>query len=93
MSGSRLIREAGFIERLVEEVARTVARENSPSPVSAMSCRREAQNQQFCMRVAKTRDGFAPVLPAEERPPFLKGNFLTIADKSRALSATDDRSI
>ena len=86
----RLIREAGFIKRLIEKVARSVAGKDPASPVSTVSSRRQTQDQQFCVRVAKTGDRLAPILPAEERPPLLKRNFLAIADKSRALAAMNN---
>jgi len=48
-----------FIKRLIEEISGAVASENPSRSISAVSCRRKTQNQQFRMRVAEARDRLA----------------------------------
>ena len=87
---SRLIREAGFVQRGVEKVARTVTREHSPGTVRSMSCGSEPQNQQLGLGITKSWNRLAPVFPSAIGAALFARDLLAILYQARALGAGDN---
>ena len=55
-----------------------------------MSGRRKAQNEEFRLRIAKSRYRPSPITPVAEGTPFFTRNFFAIRDKTRAFAAAHD---
>ena len=88
--GSPLVREESAMERSEEEVARGIAGEDASRPVSPVSGRREAYDQQARPRVAESRNRTRPVAPAPEASWSLPRGGLPKANEARARAASDD---
>ena len=91
--GSRLIREAGAVERGVQPVATTVAGENPPRAVAAVSCRREPDHPQLRPRVAEAGKWPSPVVRFPEAAHLFPAHALAVCDQPRAETAGDDASL
>jgi hypothetical protein len=81
------------MERVHEEIAGptvAVASENAPRAIGAVSCRREAYEQQASRRITKARDRTAPVRLVAKRSTFVVCNLLTIHAEPGAALASDN---
>jgi hypothetical protein len=57
----RDVREASRVHRAHQEIARTIPGEHPSSAIGARSRRGQPEDEQARPRIAKSRDGFAPV--------------------------------
>src|SRR5581483_9383133 len=86
----RLIGVAGTVERSKEPVAGAVAGEDAARTVASVSCRRQADDEKFGLRIAEARQRPAPVLPAPVGGLLLQRDLLPPGDEPRAAAANDD---
>ena len=75
------------MERTVEPVARSVAREHSAGAIGSVCRGRKAHDQQPGPRVTKTGDRPAPVGAIAKGTSFLPGDSLPVLDKPWASAA------
>ncbi len=83
-SAVRLRREAGAVQRAIEEVAGTISRKHASSPIGAMCGRSQAKDQHPGPGIAEGRHGLAPVVPCEVGAPFAGCDLLAVAQQTRA---------
>src|SRR5271168_218586 len=86
----RLVREPGFVEPRIEEVAGAISRENSSGTIAAVRCGRETQDQQLRLRIAEAGNGAPPVVFVAESAPFFPRCFFAVRHQTRTLAAGDD---
>ena len=86
--GGGLVRVPDSVQRRVEPVARTVAREHPPGPVGAVRGRRQADDEQPGAGVAEARHRAPPVLLVAERGALRARDLLAPRDESRAGAAS-----
>src|SRR5579864_3361952 len=90
---ARLIGEARAMERLVQKIAGAIAREHAARAIRAVGRGREAENQKPGPRIAKTRNGLAPVFTVAKSEALLTCNFFTIAHQAGTRPAGDDLAV
>jgi len=84
------IRETEVVQSAVEPIARTIAGENSSSPVPAMRCRSQPNDHKPSPKRAEARNGPSPIFPVTIPPNFRSCDFFAIAHKARTSPAIDD---
>ena len=87
------VREAGALQRGHQEIARRadpVARKDAPRPVRAMRGRRQAENQDARLGIAKARDRPRPIQMVPERRLPGPAHLPAIGPQPRALLAAND---
>jgi hypothetical protein len=88
--GTGLIGETRLVERAIQPIAAPVPSEHPAGPIGAVSRGRQADNQELCPRVAKVRDGLAPVVPFPIGASLFGGNLGAILAEPGTLPATND---
>lgn len=88
--GRRLVRESDAVERAIQPVSASVAREYAPCPVPSVRSGGETDDQEAGVRVAEPRNGSPPILPLAERRALRAGDRFAVPHKARALAALDD---
>jgi hypothetical protein len=78
------------MQRSVEEVAASIACEDSAGPVPAVGGGGQADHQQARGRIAEARDRPPPVIDVTVAPDLLSGHPLSMMREARATSADDD---
>ena len=78
------------MERGVQEVARSITREDATRPVSAMGGRCQTKDEHPRFGVAETGQGSTPVGLVGEARDLLRRHPLSPGDKARAKAANDD---
>src|SRR5207247_10775316 len=71
LSGCGTVRKAKIVKGTVKPIARTIAGENSSSPVPAMRCRRQPNDHKPSPKRAEARHGPSPIF-AVTLPPHLR---------------------
>src|SRR2546426_8811765 len=89
-NGSRLIREAGAVQRPIQEFSAPVSRECAPGSVASVGRRRQADDEDFRVRIPEPWDGPTPVFPIAERGAFRPGDALTVSNEAGTPTALDD---
>jgi hypothetical protein len=74
----------------IQPVAAVVAGEHPSCPIASMRRRRQADQEQPRIRIAKTRDRLSPVVLVGISPHFFARNLLLPAYQPRALVTRDD---
>src|SRR5262249_29607146 len=90
IDGSRLVREASFVQRREKKITRAIARKDATCTISTVCGRGEAEDEQLRAWIAKSRNGLAPVSPAQEGSALCSGDFFAVGDQSRTFAASDD---
>src|SRR6266849_1072337 len=90
VQGSGLIREAGFVQRRVQEIARAISSKHAPRAVCSVRCWCKTQNEQLRVRISKSRYRLTPVRPLATRPPLLPRHLLAITDQPPTFPASYD---
>ena len=88
--GGWLICEAVAVKSSVQPIAATVSREDATRAISAMGCRRQADDEEARVRVAERRNGSTPVGPVPEGRTLRFRDPLPVPHEPRALAAIDD---
>lgn len=86
----RLRSKAGGVERAIQKIARTIAREHTPRPVGSMGGGRQSYNQEPRFRIAKRRDWFTPIDPIAESAAFDGSDMLAVRHQPRTAAAGDN---
>ena len=87
MHGGGLIGESSFVQCRVQKIAGAIAGEHPSSAVAAMRGRREAKDQEFCVRIAESGERLAPVSVFTEHATLFAGHFFTISHQARTPAA------
>src|SRR5215510_14915417 len=85
-----LISKSSLVKRRVQEVAGTVAGEHASGSIRTVRARRQAQQEQLGVPVAKSRNPPTPVSPAAVGPPFFACHLFPMRDQARAFAAGDN---
>ena len=85
-----LVRESRSEEGGIEESARAIARELASGAVGTVRAGGQPHHEDARVRVAKSRDGFAPVFLVFVGFAFNARNFFAPRDETRAFVAGDD---
>jgi hypothetical protein len=85
-----LVRKSRAEEGGIEESARAVARKLTPCAVGAMCAGGESHHEEAGVRIAKSRDGFAPVFLILVGFAFCTRHFLAPFHEARTFTAGDD---
>jgi len=75
---SRLVRKARPIERAIEKIPRSVAREHPAGPISPMCCGSKTENQQPRLFISESGYGLSPIVPFAIGSPPLPGHLFAI---------------
>ena len=81
--------ESGAEERRVEELAGGVAGEHAPGAVGAVRAGGESHSHHARLRVAKARDGFAPVFPVAIGATLEASNLFPPGNQARTAAALE----
>jgi hypothetical protein len=87
---SRLIREAGTKQGLVQKVSGTIAGKHASRAITPVRCWRKAEDQELRSGVTKARKRLAPVMPFEEGATFGSRHLLAVTYQARTLAAMND---
>jgi len=90
MHRGRLISETSVIESPIKPIATAITRKNPASTITAMSSRREADNQYLRLWVAKTWDRFPPILLVAVAFDLFVSNALAMRNESLTVRAPND---
>ena len=82
-----LIRESRGVQRLVQKIARAVAREHAPRAIRSVRGRSQSQDKQLRVGIAEARHAASPIIPFAVCPPLLPRHFLTVLHQPRAFPA------
>ena len=85
-----LIREAGFKQHRVHELARSVPRERPSGAIRAVCARSQSENEHAGVGIAKAGNGLAPILMFAVCAALLASNALPVFDKAWTSRAGDD---
>jgi hypothetical protein len=81
------------VERCIEEVARTVPREDASRAVRAVGSRGEADEEDARRGIPEAGDGSAPVLAPAEAGDLVAGHPLAPRHEARARAAVDEHAM
>jgi hypothetical protein len=88
-----LIRKSEFVKRTKEPIPAPVACKHSSSPIAAVSCWSESNEENLCLGIAETWEGFSPIRAPFKSPGFQRCDVLAPTHKPRAAVASDDTSL
>ncbi len=87
VTGMGLRCKAGLVEGTVEEVTGAVTGKHSPGAVCPVCCRRQANDEELCLRGAEIRYWLAPVRPPPVCCPLPLGNQRAVLAQPRTAFA------
>jgi hypothetical protein len=87
---SRLIGKPRAKQRLVQKIARAIAREHSARAIRAMRRGRKSQYQKLRARIAKSRNRLSPIVPSQKRSALVARDLFAIPYQPRARAAADN---
>ena len=86
----RLIGEAKLVQCAIEPIPGPITSEHTPSPVTTVCSRSEADNQQPRGGTSQARYRTSPILPILKSPSFADCDLLPVFDQARTASAIDN---
>lgn len=89
----RMRRETRAVERPIQELPGTVAREHTSCSIRAMRAGGQSENEQTGGRISERGYWFAPVIPVKICAAFRRGNLPAVSPETRTSSAGDDLAV